>query len=186
MMDYRQFYDLESYLFNVVRERFQAQGWLGAFDFFCIVIWKANRAKTNIAKRLRKEIDTDLETACRKLTGNIAQRPDAKEKLHYLLTDAGFYLPMATAILTVLYPEDYTIYDFRVCESIKALKCTDYSKLGRGSRFDKVWTGYQGFIESVRTNTPANLSFREKDQYLWGKSFKEQLEEDIKKGFLKE
>lgn len=50
-MDYRAFYHLESYLFNTVRIRFLENGFLDAFDFFCIVIWKANRSKSKIARK---------------------------------------------------------------------------------------------------------------------------------------
>ena len=51
-MDFRKYYHLESYLFDEVRPRFLEQGYLTAFDFFCIVIWKANRSKSNIARML--------------------------------------------------------------------------------------------------------------------------------------
>jgi hypothetical protein len=40
-VDYRQFYDLESYLLNVVGQQFREDGRLGVFDFFCIVCSKA-------------------------------------------------------------------------------------------------------------------------------------------------
>jgi len=40
VLDYMQFYDLESYLFNTVRKRFETQKYLSAFDFFCIIIWR--------------------------------------------------------------------------------------------------------------------------------------------------
>lgn len=53
-MDFRQFYyfNLESYLFHTVGPRFAKEKQLSAFDFFCIVAWKANRAKSKIAKKL--------------------------------------------------------------------------------------------------------------------------------------
>jgi len=28
-------------------------------------------------------------------------------------------LPMASAILSVCWPDDFTVYDYRVCESVK-------------------------------------------------------------------
>ena len=40
-MDYRTFYHLECHLELTVKARFHEDGELGAFDFFCIVIWKA-------------------------------------------------------------------------------------------------------------------------------------------------
>ena len=43
-LDYLRYYDLERYLFEDVHRRFHEEGSIGAFDFFSIVIWKANRA----------------------------------------------------------------------------------------------------------------------------------------------
>ena len=51
-MDHLAYYDLEAYLFGTVGPRFLNDGRLNAFDFFSIVIWKANRAKSKIARRL--------------------------------------------------------------------------------------------------------------------------------------
>ena len=67
-MDYRSFYNMEDYLFYTVRSKFLNQGYLSAFDFFCIIIWKANRAKTKIAQRLMKKGYSNLEEAVRGLT----------------------------------------------------------------------------------------------------------------------
>ena len=53
-MDYKKFYNLEEYLFQDVGSRFRKTNTLSVEDFFCIVIWKANRAKTNIKKKLSK------------------------------------------------------------------------------------------------------------------------------------
>ena len=45
LSDYLKYYNLERYLFEEVTKKFKEEGQLGAFDFFCIVMWKANRAK---------------------------------------------------------------------------------------------------------------------------------------------
>ena len=47
---YLKYYDLENYIFTTVQDNFQKEGSICAEDFFSIVIWKANRAKSNIAK----------------------------------------------------------------------------------------------------------------------------------------
>lgn len=52
-MNYCRYYDLETFLFEDVTKRFDDDGSIGAFDLFSIVIWKANRAKSKTAKRLR-------------------------------------------------------------------------------------------------------------------------------------
>ena len=181
-LDYRQFYDLESYLFDTVRNRFAQQHYLSTFDFFCIVIWKANRAKSKIATKLLQVAKMEtLDEAVGKLTREIAACPTAKEKFKCLLGEEwGFRLPMASAILTVLYPEEFTVYDWRVCNLLKFKDISNLSKL------DKIWQKYQEFIDRVHNETPqSTIALRDKDRYLWGKSFHDQLMEDIKQGFRK-
>src|SRR5271168_4753043 len=118
-----QFYTLESYLFNTVHRRFAEQGFLGAFDFFCIVIWKANRAKTKVAKRLLGNTQRTLDEVVVELTKAIAAKETPKEKMRLLMFgDIRFRLPMASAILTVLYPDEFTVYDYRVCDTLNGFR----------------------------------------------------------------
>jgi hypothetical protein len=177
-MDFRQYYNLESYLFDTVGPRFARQGYLSAFDFFCIVIWKANRAKSKLAKRLLARGYNKLDDAVYALTSGLAHQPTAKDKLYYLWHTWGFYLPMASAILTILYPDEFTIYDWRVCEMLNG-----YEYLGTTGNFEKLWPGYEQYKTSVQKLTPDGMSLRDRDRYLWGKSFYEQLVKDVEKGF---
>lgn len=54
----------------------------------------------------------------RKLTADIYGASTGRERLRVLMEDYGFLLPMATAILTVLWPDEFTVYDIRVCDSL--------------------------------------------------------------------
>jgi len=176
-MDFREYYHLESYLFDKVRVRFAEQGYIGPFDFFCIVIWKANRAKSKVAKKLLGTTGVTLDVAVGALTYGIAKQETAKDKLHFLW-NAGFRLPMASAILTVLYPDEFTMYDVRICDMLG-----EFHNLDNLSTFKNVWQGYQNFKRRVIKSTPAELTLRDKDRYLWGKSFYEQLTGDISREF---
>src|SRR3989344_4900183 len=111
-MDFIKYYFLEDYLFKEVRNNFQKRGYLTAEEFFCIVIWKSNRAKTKIKKKLLGF--GDLTAQIKKMTSEIFNEADNRKKLKILFKEWRFSLPMATAILTVLYPDDFTIYDVRV------------------------------------------------------------------------
>jgi hypothetical protein len=71
MMDYRKLYDLERYLFGEVSERFAKTGSITAFDFFSIVVWKANRSKSKIAARLLSKGYDDLDSAVTDLIAHI-------------------------------------------------------------------------------------------------------------------
>jgi hypothetical protein len=179
MVDPSRYYNLEGYLLGEVRARFHTQGFLSAFDFFSIVIWKANRAKSHIARRLMKvDPGRKLDPIVRDLTSSLANADDERSRLQLLVVKWGFGLPMATAILAILWPNDFTVYDVRVCEQLKA-----FDELVNVTRFDRVWDGYVNYREAVRLATPNQQSLRDKDRYLWAKSAAAQLERDIARGF---
>jgi hypothetical protein len=180
--DYLRYFDREHYLFEDVHQRFQKEHSLGAFDFFSIVIWKANRAKSKIARRLLttdRKSKRDLNARCRVLTRSIYAAPDHKERLRILIKEWGFALPMASAILAVCYPDDFALYDYRVRDQIEGLP-----KLNAGN-FDKLWDGYQQYVANVSKLAPSDLSLRDKDRYLYGKSNAVQLRKDIQRSFKK-
>ena len=52
--------------------------------------------------------------------------------------------------------------------------------------FENRWKKYLEYIEKVKEITDNSLSLRDKDRFLWGKSFKDQLEENIENSFSKE
>jgi hypothetical protein len=178
IIDFRKFYDLENYLFEEVSRCFSKHGYLEAFDFFCIVIWKANRSKSKIAKRLLSQGHPNLESAVVSLTKSLANAKDDKARMKILIVEWGFMLPMASAILTVLYPMSFTIYDFRVCEVLD-----DFHNLVNKTNFDFLWNGYESFVAAVKKAGPSEYSLRDKDRWSWGKSFSQQLEKDIAEEF---
>ena len=183
MTDYLIYYDSERYLFEIVTKRFHDEGSLNAIDFFTIVSWKANRAISRIAIRLLHHDATllDLESASRALTQKIHDAPNHKERLRIMLEEWGFRLPIATAILTVCYPGDFSVYDYRVCDILDR-----FQTLADKSRFEDIWSGYLLYLDAVRaSDTPANLSLREKDRWLWGKSVYQDMLEGITTGFRK-
>ncbi len=144
---------------------------------FCIVIWKANRAKSKIAKRLLEhEGVVNLEDGTRKLTGEIAKKDSPEARLNVLMEEWGFLLPMASAVMTVLYPDEFTVYDYRVREQVG---CRDLSTLDG----KKLWSEYEAFKRRVEENAPSDLCLRDKDRFLSGKSFHDQLKADIEGHF---
>ena len=175
--EYDRYYDLESYLFTTVGRRFREQGHLSALDFFSIIIWKANRAKSRIAANLLARGHGDLDAAVYELTRGIANETTPKNRLRYVIDQWGFKLPIASAILTVLYPEDFTVYDVRV-RSFLGLQ-----QLGNIRDFDNLWQGYEGFKRAVMEAVPQGTSLRDADRYLWGKSVYQQLVADIERRF---
>jgi len=180
MIDYLKYFDRETYLFKDVHRRFEKDGSLGAFDFFSIVIWKARRAQSKIARRLlAKDIQSkrDLNARCRVLTRSIHAESEHKERLRILIKGWGFSLPMASAILAVCYPDDFALYDYRVREQIKGfpkLTTTD---------FEKLWEGYEEYITHIRKLAPQQKKLRDKDRFLYGRSNARQLSDNIQDSF---
>ena len=95
-----------------------------------------------------------------------------------LVRDWGFMLPMATAILTVLYPKEFTIYDRRVCDALG-----EFHRLANRVNPKTMWEGYVEFREAVVGAGPKHLSLRDKDRYLWAKAVADQLDRDIRNRF---
>jgi hypothetical protein len=80
--------------------------------------------------------------------------------------------------LTVLYPDEFTVYDVRVCEVLGGFKDIQYK-----TKFESLWQGYCKYIDRVKSETPSELNLRDKDRWLWGKSFARQLKTDISEAF---
>lgn len=183
MPDPLRYYDLEKYLFVDVHDRFHTDGSIGAFDFFSIVIWKANRAKSNIARRLLKMDQSgrhELEPIVRDLTSSLFRASHPRDRLRILMQQWGFLLPMASAILTVLWPEDFTVYDVRACGQLGG-----FHTLGDQSREDRIWQGFVSYRDAVHAAVADELSLRDKDRVLWARSAVKQLQHDIARKFAR-
>lgn len=174
------YYNLEQYLFEAVNKRFHAAGKLDAFDFFSIVIWKANRSKSKIAKRLlTKTAATSLDEAVEQISSDLSQANDAQSRFTVMIGKYGFYPPMASAILTVLWPDEFSIYDVRVCEILNG-----FHALASMTDSAKAWPIYLQYLEAVRQKVPGELPLRDKDRILWARSAMDQLLTDIERKFL--
>jgi hypothetical protein len=166
LTNFSRYYDLEGYLFREVSAQFKKYKRLSAFDFFCIVIWKSNRSKSLVAKRLLAHGHGDLESAVAAITSDIGSAQSNKERLKALIETWGFRLPIASAILTVLFPDDFTVYDVRVCGVLR-----DFEDAQDKTQFEALWERYSEYVTKVRESVPEASSLRDKDRYLWGQSF---------------
>ena len=174
-VEYGKFYDanLESYLIDEVGKRFQDSGEIEALDFCLILSWKSVRAVGYHKKRLRERAHGTLTCAVGRIAKELHDAADSKNRLRLLMQNWGFRLPTATAILTILFPEHFTVYDRRVCAELH-----DFTKLQDHRFTNRLWEQYLAFKARVEEATPPQLSLRDKDRYLWGKSFYEQVARD--------
>jgi hypothetical protein len=80
--------------------------------------------------------------------------------------------------LTVCWPQDFTVYDYRVRTRLK-----NFPELNNLSDFEKIWSGYSDYKARVFESVPSVANLRDKDRYLWGESAALQLKKDIKQLF---
>jgi hypothetical protein len=182
--DFLRYYDLETYLFEDVASKFKKYGKLDAFDLFSIIIWKAERAKSKLAKRLVAKAG-NLERAAEQFTTALSRANTPMQRLIIARDEWGFYLPMASAILSVLWPADFTVFDYRACEQLVSLAAADFSRIDNISSTMRLWPEYQKYCEAVKSAVPQYGSLRDKDRFLWGRSTAGQLAADIANGFSK-
>src|SRR3989344_9092532 len=113
---YLKYYWLENYLFDNVNKNFHTRGHLNPEEFFAIVIWKRNASKTKILNGIKKTGRTICE-----ITSKISAAKTREQRLNALLVPKipNIHIAFASAILTVCYPNDFTIADYRTCASLK-------------------------------------------------------------------
>lgn len=178
-VDYLGYYDSERFLFEVVGPSFRTTGRIKPEEFFLILIWKANRAKSKQLKRLAEIDNRGFSETVAEICSAISNAETPREKLLVLMKRWGFRLATATAILSVFYPDDFTVYDYRACEQLTALGCAEpFDRLEHLSP-NTVWPAYERFVRAVRQAVPSQNALRAKDRYLWGKSLYEEIQNDI-------
>lgn len=160
---YLKYYSLEDYLFNDVHKNFQKRGHLTPEEFFAIVIWKSNRAKTNVKRGIKKSKKT-----IHSITSEVFQAKTPEQKLTVLTSIPSIGIPMASAILTVCYPDDFTVADYRACAALK--------NLGEeiiGNPTAKISTYFEYLEKCKKLARKYNFSLRNFDRILWAKDFYE-------------
>jgi hypothetical protein len=80
------------------------------------------------------------------LAADLHRAPDAERRLKLMMKEWGFRLPTASAILAVLYPKEFTVYDFRVCNALG-----DFDRLGGRRWSQNLWDEYRRFTAAVRS-----------------------------------
>jgi hypothetical protein len=177
-LNYVEIYNLEDYLFGKVAKEFEETGNIGLIDFYMIIVWKAPRAKGYARARLACIGNGDATKAMRDISKALCDSKEPKDRLKVLI-ERGFRLATATAVLTVLDPFHFSVYDGRVCEQLRNLHLGDFDKLSNMKFLDDLWDGYQRFLKAVKDAVPWVHNLRDKDRYLWGKSFYEGCEKEL-------
>lgn len=120
---YIKYYSLENYLFGEVHYFFDKEKYLTAEQFIAIIIWKRNASKTLIIRGLEEK----KMNVCQ-ITSDVANATTPLEKIQKLIEVNGIGVSIASAILTVCYPLDFTVADYRAISSLYRLKWNPYEK----------------------------------------------------------
>ncbi len=165
LKQYLKFYSPENYLFDEVSRSFQEKGYLTPEEFFMIVIWKSNRAKTKVRQGIIESGKT-----IRDITSNIALAKTSKQKLEILTGITGIGIPIASAILAVCYPNDFTIADYRAKASLENF----LGKKITGDPTINVTVYLDSYLSLCKKlSVEHHLSLRDFDRVLWGMDFYE-------------
>jgi hypothetical protein len=175
-------YDPKKWVFPKIRERLSNHQGLSKRDVLLILKWKLGRIKGSNAEAVSdaslKEINEAIVDA-RKTDGAI----DALKALDNI---PGIGLATATAILTVCYPESFTIIDERVLASLDLYPSGCEKKKRKKKKYSTDdWTAktyVDEYLPRVRERKEQwSRTLRETDQALWGLSVNQRIEKIIKK-----
>ncbi len=161
--EYLKYYFLENYLFTDVNKNFQKNGYLASEEFFAIVIWKSNRAKTNVRRGIEKSKKT-----IREITSEVFRATTPEQKLNILTSIPSIGIPMASAILTVCYPDDFTVADYRACAALK-----NFGEEIIGNPTTRTATYFEYLEKCKKLAHKYNFSLRNFDRILWAQDFYE-------------
>lgn len=117
-----------------------------------IFAWKTkNRGKSRIQKNDAREIETVL----RQVVESGGEPPS--DSLKVLITLSGIDIPVASAVMTAVFPERFTVIDFRALDALGAKK---YS-----TRSIKKYLEYASYCRNLAAEW--HLSLRDLDRALW-------------------
>ena len=173
MFDPLSYYNPEALAFPAIAQTFAETRHIDPMAFYLILDWKSSRARTRHLRRLTGMTGT-FKAAVDAIATDLAIAQGPEQRLELLLNTWRFQLPTATAILTILYPEVFTVYDIRVCNALGA-----FHQLGYRKWSPTAWAEYERFVTAVRENAPHGLSLRDCDRWLWGKDKQMTLQSEL-------
>ncbi len=175
-------YDPETRVFPKITQKVSKRQALSKRDILLILKWKLGRIKGSNAETVS---DANLAKINEAIVDAI-KADGAIDALKALDQVSGIGLATATAMLTVCYPESFTIIDERVLESLDLHPREYANKKKKKKKYStNDWTakGYvDEYLPRVRERKEQwSRTLRETDQALWGLSVNQRIEQIIKK-----
>ncbi len=192
IQSYIKYHLLETeYLEKEVHSFFHKNHHLTPEHFLAIIIWKSNRSKKYVIKGLKEmqEIGRTVKTITEEVYD--AGENQNKDRQVEILTDIyGIGIPIASAILTILYPDRFTIYDIYLHEQLNG---NEFKKYCNNAPFSKIIgtdkkdrEKYFKFVDIVKeiAEKETGNDLRKCDRALWGKSWYNGLKQSVEKSGL--
>jgi thermostable 8-oxoguanine DNA glycosylase len=146
---------LERFIFTELSEKVRWNGQVDPEDFFKICEWKSTRTKTLVRTNPREHIQEVTRLA-------FSSRESLRVPLLCILN--GVRIPTASAILTVWHPDEYTVYDVRVCDAMLSLS----HHLLTDEVVEVARKSYSKYLEVARQIAiEFDVSLRDLDKTLW-------------------
>ena len=177
------FYDPEGRLFPKLMRTSDERRKLSKRDILLILKWKLGRIKGINLATIRDDNLSKINNAV-----DEARTPGCEAAALKALADVpGIGLATATAILTLCYPDRFTIIDQRVLGCLRLFPARmPVTKRNRYSTSD--WTPeeyLEMYLPAVRLHSEKwGCSLRDADRALWGFSIREQIKRIIEKSNL--
>lgn len=144
-------FNIEAQLFKKGVE-IKERGYLTKTEFLNICLWKSRRPK----KRYNLNEEEDII----EITQLALLEKDEIKKIKLLTSLKGVLIPTASAILSIVNPEDYPIIDKRCVESLNDLKIIKWEIIN-----EKNWLIYLDIIRNL--GKEVNLTCREVEKGLF-------------------
>ena len=150
---YLDLYNTEDYLFKIIGPRIKLRGFIEFNEFYKICMWKSVRQKQNYLKN--KNIVKDIS---KKVFAD-ADRDEAS-KMKQLCELRGVGIRTASAILTVVSPDQYAVMDVRCIQMLNkiGIKIRESITINR-------WLEYLKIMRKLSREN--NLTPRQVDQILF-------------------
>jgi hypothetical protein len=159
-------YSLERYLFQRVSQRYAQEQTLTPYDFFAIIVWKSNRAKTKVRRGL-----STAHKSVQTLMRQVAETRRPVDKVTLLTEIDGIGIRMASAILAVCYPSEFTVLDYRAWGTL-----CDCEPEGLPRTIPTTPASYVQYCEAcARFAAARGISLRDLDRALWARSWENDL-----------
>jgi len=145
-----------------VYNKFHKDGELTPSDFFAIVFWKRKPSGVKIASEWSGP-------SIEEITKEFYNAKTREEKLDKLRSIKGVGIAIASAILSVCYPEEFTILDYRALNSLwkkEEQKCSISNLPKKAEKFK--YSDYFNYVDICKEVWKSHSSsLREFDRSLW-------------------